>query len=150
MRRTLGKTAVWLFAALLAGTAGADSGALPPVQRSGDISYISGGIGEDEIQAIKAAAAQYALQITFFSHADTGRDTYNAPAELTILKADGSPVLDLKPEGPFLLVDLPAGKYRVIAANPAWSRTLPVELGAGAHKKLIFQMPEIAQPPDQK
>lgn len=146
MERTFGKTAVWLLAALLCGAAGADSGALPPVQHSGDISYISGGIGQDEIDAMKAVTAQYALQMTFFSHAGSGKDTYNAPAELTILKADGSPVLDLKPDGPLLLVDLPAGRYRVTASNGGWSKTSPVEIGRGAHKRLIFQMPEIEQP----
>lgn len=150
MGRTLGKTAVWFLAALLCGAAGADSGALPPVQRSGDISYVSGGIGQDEIDAMRAAAAQYALQITFFSHAGaTGKDSYNAPAELTILKTDGSPVLDLKPDGPLLLVDLPAGSYRVTASNGGWSKTSPVQIGRGAHKKLIFQMPEIDQPDPQ-
>lgn len=148
MRRTLLGT-VWLLAALLAGAAGADNKALPPVQHSGSISYISGGIGEDEIAAIKATAPQYALQMTFFSHAADGRDGYNAPAELTILKDDGSPVLDIKPDGPFVLLDLPPGKYRVTAANTGWSKTVPVELGRGAHKKLIFQMPEVT-PPEQK
>ena len=151
MRRTL-RGAVWLVAALSAGAANADSGAgsaLPPVQHSGSISYLSGGVGEDEIQAMKAAAALYALQLTFFSHTENGRDSYNAPSELTILKEDGSPVLDIKPDGPFLLLDLPPGKYRVTAANTGWSKTVPVQLGRGAHKKLIFQMPEVAQP-DQK
>ena len=144
------RSAVWLLAALLAGTAGADgNNALPPVQHSGSISYVSGGVGEEEIAAMKAAAAQYALQMTFFSHVEGGRDSYNAPAELTILKADGSPVLDIKPDGPFLLVDLPAGSYRVTAANSGWSKTVPVQLGRGGHKRLSFQMPEIAQP-DQK
>jgi hypothetical protein len=144
MRRTLFGT-VWLLAALT-GAAWADNGALPPVQHSGSISYLSGGVGEDEIAAIKAAAPQYALQMTFFSHVPNGRDAYNAPAELTILKDDGSPVLDIKPDGPFVLLDLPPGKYRVTAANTGWSKIVPVDLGHGAHKKLIFQMPEVLQP----
>lgn len=147
MRRTL-LPAVWLLAALPAAAMAEDS-ALPPVQHSGSISYLSGGIGENEIAAMKAAAAQYALQMTFFSHAADGRDGYNAPAELTILKDDGSPVLDIKPDGPFVLLDLPPGKYRVTAANTGWSKTVPVEVGRGARRKLIFQMPEAAQP-DQK
>jgi hypothetical protein len=146
MKRTWSKTGVWLIAALLA-AAGAHADALPPVQHSGNISYLSGGVGEEEIQAIKAAAAQYTLQMTFFSRID-GRDSYNAPDEVTILKADGAPVLDLKPDGPFLLVDLPPGKYRITAGSAAASKTLSVELGRGAHKRLVFQVNDPGQ--DQK
>jgi len=133
---------VFLFAGLtLAVAASADPGALPPLQHSGDIGYISGGIGLEESQAIRAEAAHHALSIIFTSRIDQ-RDSYTAPEQVTIFKADGAPVLDLKPDGPFLLIDLPPGKYRISAGSAQWSRTQMVKIGGGGHQQLVFQLPE--------
>ena len=122
----------------------ADASALPPVQHSGDISYLSGGIGLDESEAIKAAAPAYPLYLTFLSTIN-GHGTYNAPESLTILRADGSPVLDLKPDGPFMLVDLPPGSYRVTAGGISSSKTQAAQIARGGHKKLVFELPESGQ-----
>lgn len=132
-----------LAALLCAAAARADDSALPPVQHSGDIAWISGGIGEDESGAIKAAGPKYALWISFISRIE-GKDSYSAPDQVTILKADGAPVLDLKPNGPFLLLDLPPGKYQVSAGSAAQSRTQVVEIIRGKHKRLVFSVPEAA------
>lgn len=130
-----------LCLALLGGTAVADDSALPPVQQSGDIRYLSGGVGENQSQAIKAAAGQYALWISFIARVD-GKDAYSIPEQLTILRADGAPVLDLKPDGPFLLVDLPPGQYSITAGSAAQSRTQKVQIARGAHKRLVFSLPD--------
>lgn len=130
--------------ALLCAAAARADDALPPVQHSGDISYISGGIGEQESQAIKAAGPKYALWISFTSRIE-GKDAYSAPDQVTILKADGAPVLDLKPDGPFLLLDLPPGRYKISAGSATQSRTQAVTIARGAHKRLVFNVPEAAQ-----
>jgi hypothetical protein len=132
------------LALLAAGAAQADDSALPPVQRSGDIRYLSGGIGLDESQAIRAAAPSYALSLVFVSTI-AGHGTYNTPDQLTILRADGAPVLDLKPDGPFALIDLPPGQYRVSAGGASQSKTQTVQIARGAHKKLVFELPESGQ-----
>jgi hypothetical protein len=130
-------------ALLCAAAARADDDALPPVQHSGDISYISGGVGLDESDAIKAAGPKYPLWISFTSRVE-GKDAYTAPDQVTILKAGGAPVLDLKPNGPFLLLDLPPGRYQVSAGFAAQSRTQKVQIARGAHKRLVFSLPEPA------
>jgi hypothetical protein len=132
-------------ALLCAAAVRADDSALPPLQHSGDIGYISGGIGEDESQAIKAAGPKYALWISFTSRIE-GKDAYTAPEQVTILKADGSPVLDLKPNGPYLLLDLPPGQYRISAGSAAQSHSQTVQITRGAHKRLVFSVPEAAAP----
>jgi len=131
-------------AALLVSAAYGDDSALPPEQHSGDIRYLSGGIGEDQSQAIKAAAGQYALWISFIARID-GKDSYSVPEQLTILKADGMPVLDLKPDGPFLLIDLPPGKYRIAAGSATSNNTQSIEIRRGAHRRLVFRIPEEGQ-----
>jgi hypothetical protein len=125
-------------ALLLLANASADDSALPPVQQAGDISYISGGVGFDESDAMKAVAAKYSLEVTFAALAE-GRSAYAFPKRLTVVKANGAPVLDITPDGPLLLLDLRPGKYRVTAVNEDQSKTQAVEIAPHVHKKLGFE-----------
>ncbi len=113
--------------------------AFPVVHHSGDISFCSGGIGIDEVRTMKALTANYPLALTFISRIDN-HDTYTAPDQVVIVKADGSPVLDIKPDGPMLLIDLPAGKYRITAGSAAQSAEQSVQLVKGAHRQLVFKI----------
>jgi hypothetical protein len=124
---------------LLANAAWSEDSALPEVHQSGDISYISGGIGSDESKAIKSEAPKYALTLNFIVRID-GHDSFDAPDELTILKADGSPVLDIKPDGPYLLLDLPPGTYKITAGSADQSSTQTVQIVRGAHKQITFRL----------
>lgn len=126
-------------AIFLAAGAAADDEPFPTVQHSGDISFCSGGIGDDEIRVMKAEAAKYPLALTFIARIDN-RDSYTAPEQVVILKSDGTPVLDIKPDGPLLLVDLPAGKYQITAGSAEQSRMQSVQIVRGARKRLTFQL----------
>ncbi|MDB5985223.1 MAG: putative exported protein [Nevskia sp.] len=126
-------------AMLLAIRASGDDDTFPTVHHSGDISFCSGGIGIDEVQTMKAQAANYPLAVTFITRVNN-HDGYTAPEQVVIIKSDGTPVLDLKPDGPFLLVDLPPGKYQVSAGSAEQSRTQAVQIVRGAHKRLVFQL----------
>ena len=127
-----------ISAMLLVAAASADDGALPPLQHVGELSYISGGIGLDESSAMKAQAGTYALALTFAARVGD-RDAYTSDVQLTIAKADGTSMLDIKSAGPYLLVNLPAGKYRVTAIFGEISKTQQVQIAAGAHRQLVFE-----------
>ena len=116
----------------------ADETALPAAQQSGDVTYRSGGVGLDESQAMKAQAGKYALSVLFIAHTGGKRDVYTSPAHVTINKTDNTPVLDIEPSGPYLLVDLPAGNYKISASDGQNSRTQAVRILAGVHKHLVF------------
>ena len=120
----------------------ADSAPLPSEQHAGTVNYRSGGVGIESSDAMKAEAASYSLAMTFTSHVDS-RDAYTVPSHLSIVKAGGSPVLDIRPDGPYLLVDLPAGKYQVTADVGGASKTLAVEIVAGVHQKLAFELAQV-------
>jgi hypothetical protein len=124
-------------AMLLPSVVSADDSALPPIQRAGQISYISGGIGQDESTAMKAEAEKYPLSVTFTNHIDN-RDAYASDVQVSIVKADSTPVFDVKSAGPLLLIDLPVGKYRVTAVSGENSKTLPVQIAAGSSSRLVF------------
>ncbi|OZI76005.1 MULTISPECIES: carboxypeptidase-like regulatory domain-containing protein [Bordetella] len=99
--------------ALAAGVAAAQtSSALPAVQQQGSVQYITGGVGIDESEAIKAASNRYPLALTFASREG---GAYLASVQVTITDAQGNTVLDTATDGPYLLVKLPAGRYKVSA-----------------------------------
>ncbi len=88
----------------------ADPSALPPAQTQNGITYVTGGIGETESNAMKAAAGHYDLMLTFAERSGA----YLADVKVNIADRSGDSVLDLV-SGPILLVDLPAGRYTVRA-----------------------------------
>src|SRR3989442_14730251 len=84
--------------------------ALPPEQTQGAVTYVSGGIGQQEAQAFEAAAAQYPLALEFaLKHAP--RAEFTASVHVIVTDVKGQHVLDTRSDGPFLLAKLPAGRY---------------------------------------
>lgn len=131
---------------LIGNVLAADEMALPAVQRAGDVTWISGGVGQDESDAMKAQAGKYSLSVLFAAHMSGKRDVYTSPAKVTITRSDNTPVLDIKPDGPYLLVNLPAGKYRISATDGQRRRTQAVSISAGAHKHVVFAWQEAETP----
>lgn len=138
-----------LLAALVAGsllsaTALADDGALPPVQQADNIAYISGGIGSDEVAAIKAAARHYPLTIELAQASRTG-GVFVADVDIAIRTAKGKKVFAANSSGPFMLVKLPPGSYRVEATLDGAARSQNVTIQARGSRHLTFVWPASAR-----
>jgi hypothetical protein len=104
----------------------------PPVslqpQTAGGISYVCGGVGQGEQQAIKAQAGKYDLMLTFA----VTHGAYLADVDVEIKDAKGGVVLSAKCDGPIMLVDLPgAGTWRVTAQANGQSRQRTISTGKG-------------------
>jgi len=128
----------WSLAALcvaLAAAKVAAQPALPPVQQSGEIRYVTGGIGLDESSAMRAAAPQYNLRLTFA--AVSGE--YLAGARVVLRDAQGRALLETSSEGPYLFFRLPSGKYQVSAENAGETITRPVQVRDKQASELIFR-----------
>jgi len=83
-----------LLAASLHGAALAQAeGALPPVQKSGAVDYLSGGIGLDESTAIKNASGQWPLSLVF-SVQSAARAQFASDVKLEIRDAKGALALE--------------------------------------------------------
>lgn len=117
-----GKRAVSLLAAsllaagLMHGTAAwaqTDS-ALPAVKTSGNVEYLSGGIGLDESTAIKSVAGQWPLSLVF-SVKSGARAEYASNVALVVRDAKGAVVLETSGSGPYLLAKLEPGTYELHA-----------------------------------
>lgn len=105
----------------------ADMKALPEAQTQNGITYLSGGIGLDESEAMKAAARDYTLMITC-SVQPTGK--YLADVKVNITDKSGSPVLETVIDGPMLLVQLAPGQYRISAKNDGVTMNRTVNIGS--------------------
>lgn len=113
-----------------------DVSELPQVQMQNGITYATGGFGQDESCAMKAAAGNYDLMLTFAK-----RDgSYVADVNVEIIDDTGSAVLQTV-SGPLLLVNLPAGKYRVGADYNGAMRWRTVNVGGNHHDRLTFAWP---------
>ena len=86
----------------------------PAVARQGVIDFVSGGIGEDEMQWMRAQAADYNLRLTF---AIKRSGQYLSGIEVRIEDAAGGQLFAATSDGPLLLANLPPGRYRVVATD---------------------------------
>lgn len=99
---------------LMMGGAVAQAAALPPLHKSGQVEYLSGGIGKDEATAIESASKQWPLTLEF-AVKDKQRADFAADVKVVVRDATGHTALQTTAGGPFLLARLAQGHYAVEA-----------------------------------
>ena len=142
-RGTLGLAAAAMLVAagLLPGSAAQaqTESALPPVQKSGAVDYLSGGLGLDDSTAIKSAGTHWPLSLVFSVQA-AGKAEFASDVKQEIRDAKGAVVLETTASGPFLLAKLPPGSYslRATLAGKSLQRKVQVKAGASARVELVW------------
>ena len=138
--RVAAMAAAALLAASLHGAVLAQAeGALPPVQKSGAVEYLTGGVGLDESTAIKSASGQWPLSLVFSVQADA-RAQFASDVKLEIRDAKGALALDVTASGPYLLARLAPGGYslRATLAGKTLERKLRIKAGSSARVELVW------------
>ena len=125
----------------LTAAAHADEGTLPAERSQGSVTYISGGIGQDESDAMKRAASRYSLAIEMSSPA-APRAEYVADVRILIRDQRGTTVLSTTSDGPILLANLPPGRYTINADKNGKSQQRDIVVGSGARPRVKFSFPE--------
>jgi hypothetical protein len=128
----------------------AGAGALPAVTTVGNASFISGGIGIDQSEAMKAAASKYSLELVFSARKDKNAPgasagasaAYTADVKVKITDRAGKTVIDTVSQGPYLLANLPDGAYQVEAIADGAAKTQKTTVKKGAHQRLVFSWAE--------
>ena len=128
-----------LMAAVLAATLFASAPAYAAVEpeMQGNVSFISGGVGDDDTAAMKSAAAGYPLELQFVQRA-VPRDEFLADVKVRITDRSRKVVLDTVAKGPYLLAKLPSGTYNVEADHVGVMKRQTVEVRAGKRTRSIF------------
>jgi len=118
---------------------------LPLPHRTDGLRWQSGGVSEDERADLRRAASTYNLWLVT---AMRGRGEYIANARVTIWREPSRvAVLDKPLDGPWLLVDLPPGRYSVEARwhpdrpGPDLMQRLSLELGAQDQRRVTLHFP---------
>ena len=110
----------------------------PPPPPAAGISYLSGGIGLDEREALRSRAGEFNLRLFF---AEKGSGHYVAGVRTHILRPGGEPLLAVDAAGPWLYVAVPAGKYRVVAEAEGREQSQTVTVGVGRPREVHFYWP---------
>jgi len=132
MHRALANAALALaLAVCLAPSAQAAPG--QPKEQNG-VSYISGGVGMDEQNAMRALRADYNLQLTFATK-QTG--AYRSDVQLDIADAKGGNVLSVANTGPLFYAKLPPGTYKISAAAEGKTFKRTVKLGNAPREMVL-------------
>ena len=124
--------------ALTLNTSPALASNLPATHRQGAVSYLSGGIGLSESDAIKHVAKAYPLELEFVLNAKPKAE-YLADVKVQIKNAHDKTVLKATAGGPFLLAKLPAGKYTVSADRDGKVVHRLIQIAANGHQRVVFE-----------
>jgi hypothetical protein len=139
-RATLGSAAFALALAGAAAFAQVGAAALPAEQFAGGVSYVSGGVSEEQAAAFKQARSGYPLSIELLQKS-ADRNQFTADAQVIVSDSAGNVLLNAKSDGPYMLVRVPPGQYRVQATlNGRTVEAKPVTVGAqgGVQATVVF------------
>ena len=100
---------------------------------------VAGGIGTEEVEALRQQAPAFSLQLV--TAARTG--AYLADTQVRIIGPGNNVILDTTLRGPWLLIDLPSGRYTVRATHSGNTveRRLAIEGGKPQRVVLHFDAP---------
>ena len=137
-RPSLVTTGMVIFSLLMAPLAfAAQPSALPPEHTQGGVTYVSGGVGEEQTQAFESAASRYPLALEFaIKHAPHAE--YTANVHVVVTDTQGTRLLDTHSDGPFLLAKLPAGRYTVTAERHQQTLTRTVYIANHKPTHVMF------------
>lgn len=100
--------AIFLGSASLVSAAGSTDSV---VQTSGNVSYVSGGVGTESLDQLGAMSSQFNLKLIFALKSGE----YLSGVQVVITDAKGKSMLDTTSEGPWFMTKLPVGNYQVVA-----------------------------------
>jgi len=122
-------------AALAACLASHAAFAAPTPQQQNGVSYINGGVGQEEQSAMRAQRADYNLLLTF---ATKQSGAFRSDVQLDITDAKGATLLSAANTGPMLYARLPNGTYRISAAAEGKVFKRSVKIGGPGPKEITL------------
>jgi hypothetical protein len=99
------------------------------------VPFVSGGVGTEEVATLSDEKKRYALAILT---AAKGSGEFLADVRIRISDEQSRLVLDTVMDGPWLLINLPAGRYQIEASQNARVQKKSVALSAGDHQQTVF------------
>jgi len=104
----------------------------------GDVPYLTGGVGDEEMAVMQARKAEFNLRLLF---AEKGSGSYVAGVKVRLDDKSGKAILTLDAAGPIVLAKLPAGSYRVSAEANGKTSMKAFTVQPGRQTELNFYWP---------
>ena len=108
---------------------------IPQTQYSKGVSYITGGVGEEESSAILTEAKQWPLLLEL-SQLENGRGIWIFGSQIKILNASNAVVFDAQADGPYMLINLTAGDYVIQATYQGVDQKKAISIKTGQTQKI--------------
>ncbi|QWD63664.1 carboxypeptidase-like regulatory domain-containing protein [Polynucleobacter sp. MWH-UH2A] len=108
---------------------------IPATQHSNGISYISGGVGEEETVAILAEAKQWSVLLEL-SQIENGRGVWIFGANIKIVNTKKQVVFSAPADGPYMLINLEPGDYSIEASYQGVEQKRALSVKANAPQKI--------------
>lgn len=139
MQRAITSAALVLAVCLAPAAAFAQVGSIAPAaptpQQQNGITYVNGGVGQEEQSAMRAQRSDYNLQLTFATN-QTG--AYRSDVQLDITDAKGNNLVSAANTGPMFFAKLPPGTYHISAAAEGKTFKRTVKIGARGGKEMVL------------
>jgi len=103
---------------------------------SGDVIFVSGGIGFCEAQEMRRIAPNFQLELMMVKKTPD-YETYLASIPVVITDGKGSSIIETVTKGPFLLANLPTGRYEISADYNGEVKSRRVTVSK-KHQRIVF------------
>lgn len=137
--------AVVVFAAGLGAAGGLSAADKLAAAQPGSVSFVSGGVGDEDAQRMKQLRSEYPLELLFVTRGNPNQ--YLSAVKVQIVDKGGKAVLDTTSDGPFLLAKVPPGRYSISADNEGSVKRQTVQVGGGKTQRVMFVWPPIEEQP---
>jgi hypothetical protein len=105
------------------------------VRTDNGVTYISGGVGTDAVQALREVKGRYNLHLLF---AVQGSGEYLSNVRVRLADQSGNTVLDTVADGPYFFAKVRPGKYQVVADSEGRTMTRAVDISANGSASESF------------
>jgi len=97
--------------------------------------FLDGGIGKPEAESMEADRSKYSLWIMTAARKS---GAHLADVDVTIVNDKGEPVFERRLDGPWLMIDLPLGRYEVRSRYKDESQSRITTIHPGDHHQIVF------------
>lgn len=113
------------------------------IREHGAISYVSGGVGDDQQNALARVAGQFNVKLTMA----TSDGKYIGGGDVRIEDQQGNTVLETRSEGPMFYAKLPPGPYKIHVNADGKSFTRDVNVKSAGQSQVTMTWPSSRDEP---
>ena len=130
----------FVAAAILACTIAAAGAQQPATTAPSEaVSYLNGGIGQEEAARMREISADFPVGLTFTRHNGTqNTDEFVADVNVRVRDSAGQTVVAAAGQGPIFLLRVPDGTYALEAERNGEVKTRRIDVVGGRHQEIAF------------